>query len=263
MLTITQHMPKKKNIESLLKTLEQETTSVLNWFHINEMKSNDGKCHLIVANRENYSITLNNEVIDASDTVDLLGIKLDKNLNFNEHISDLVNGNQKLHPMARVSKYLNQEKLKIIMKTFIQSQFNYCPLTWVFHSRILNNKINKLHERALRLVYKNDNATFEELLEIDNSVTVHLKNLQKLATEMYKAKEQENAHELRNGRTWKNPNVRTVFCGVESVRYRGPKIRESLPNDIKEARSLAEFKIKIKKWKSPNCTCIHCKPWFY
>ena len=62
MLTITQHMPKKKNIESLLKTLEQETTSVLNWFHINEMKSNDGKCHLIVANRENYSITLNNEV---------------------------------------------------------------------------------------------------------------------------------------------------------------------------------------------------------
>ena len=117
--------------------------------------------------------------------MDLLGIKLDKNLNFNEHISDRVNGNQKLHPMARVSKYINQEKLKIIMKTFIQSQFNYCPL------RILNNKINKLHERALRLVYKNDNATFEELLKIDNSVTVHLKNLQKLATEMYKAKEQE------------------------------------------------------------------------
>ena len=40
-------------MESLLKTLEQETTSVLNWFHINEMKSNDDKCHLIVANREN------------------------------------------------------------------------------------------------------------------------------------------------------------------------------------------------------------------
>ena len=147
--------PSEKNIESLLKTLEQETTSVLNWFHINEMKSNDDKCHLIVANRENDSITLNNEVIDASDTVELLGIKIDKNLNFNEHISDLlVKGNQKLHAMARVSKYINQEKLKIIMKTFIQSQFNYCPLTWMFHSRILNNKINKLHERALRLVYK-------------------------------------------------------------------------------------------------------------
>ena len=64
-------------------------------------------------------------------------------------------------------------------------------------------------------MYKNDNATFEELLKIDNSVTVHLKNLQKLATEMYKAKEQENAHELRNGRTWENPNVRTVSCGIE------------------------------------------------
>ena len=82
--------------------------------------------------------------------MELLGIKLDRNLNFNEDISDLlVKGNQKLHAMARVSKYINQEKLKIIMKTFIQSQFNYCPLTWMLHSRILNNKINKLHKRAL------------------------------------------------------------------------------------------------------------------
>ena len=121
-------------------------------------------------------------------------------------------------------------------------------------------------------MYKNDNATFEELLELDNSVTIHQKNLQKLATEMYKAKnnlsplpmknlfkEQENAHELRNGRTWENPNVRTVCYGIESVRYRGPKIWESLPKDIKEAISLDEFKIKIKKWKSPNCTCRLCK----
>ena len=58
----------------------------------------------------------------------------------------------------------------------------------MFHSRILNNKIKKLHERALRLVYKNENLTFQDLLELDNSVTVHQKNLQKLSTEMYKAK---------------------------------------------------------------------------
>ena len=61
------------------------------------------------------------------------------------------------------------------MKTFIQSHFNYCSLTWMFHSRILNNKINKLHERALRLVYQNENLTFQDLLELDNSVTVHQK----------------------------------------------------------------------------------------
>ena len=142
---------------------------MLKWFNVNEMKSNDDKCHLIVANENNVSITLGNECIEAEDSVKHLGIKIDKNLNFNAHVSDLIRkGNQKLHALARMSRYINQDKLKIIMKTFIQSQFNYGSLTWMFHSRILNNKINKLHERALRLVYKNENLTFQDLLELDN-----------------------------------------------------------------------------------------------
>ena len=117
---------------------------VLKWFNVNEMKSNDGKCHLIVANQDNISITLGNECIGAEDSVELLGIKIAKNLNFNEHVSYLIRkGNQKLYALARISRYINQDKLKIIMKTFIQSQFNYCSLTWMFQSRVLNNKINK------------------------------------------------------------------------------------------------------------------------
>ena len=74
------------------------------------------------------------------------------------------------------------------MKSFVMSQFSYCPLVWMFCTRTLNNKINRLHERALRLVYDDDNLTFEELLEKDNSVTVHDRNLQKLACEMFKIK---------------------------------------------------------------------------
>ena len=63
---------------------------VLKWFNVNEMKSNDDKCHLIVANQDNISITLGNECIEAEDSVELLGITIDKNLNFNEHVSDLI-----------------------------------------------------------------------------------------------------------------------------------------------------------------------------
>ena len=74
------------------------------------------------------------------------------------------------------------------MKTFIESQFNYCPLLWMFHSRKLNNRINKLHERALRTVYKDDDLTFEQLLQKDNSFTIHERNLQKLAILMYQVK---------------------------------------------------------------------------
>ena len=93
-----------------------------------------------------------------------------------------------LYALARISHFMEKNKLRIIMKAFIESQFGYCPLIWMFHSRSLNNRINHLHERALRLVYKNYTASFEELLSKDNSFTVHHKNLQKLAIEMFKVK---------------------------------------------------------------------------
>ena len=74
------------------------------------------------------------------------------------------------------------------MKSFIESQFKYCPLVWMFHSRELNNKINNLHERALRIVYKDNKSTFNEFLTKDNSVSIRYHNLQTLATKMFKGK---------------------------------------------------------------------------
>ena len=82
-----------------------------------------------------------------------------------------------------------QKKRRILMKAFITSQFSYCPLVWMFHNRTLNNRINKIHERALRLVYKNETfLSFDDLLKRDRSVSIHQKNLQILATEICKTK---------------------------------------------------------------------------
>ena len=58
----------------------------------------------------------------------------------------------------------------------------------MFHSRNLNNKINKIHQRSLRIVYNDDTSSFDELLRKDNSVSIHHRNIQALAIEMYKAK---------------------------------------------------------------------------
>ena len=158
------------------------------------------------------------------------------------------------------------------MRAFIQSQFNYCPLVWMFHNRTLNNKINKLHERALRLVYKNDDLGFDELLKLDNSVTVHQRNLQRLAIEMYKVKHniaplpfqeifesQNYSREIRNERSWEVPKVRTVAYGTESIRYRGPATWELIPDNIRKSETLMLFKEKIKSWKATNCACRLCK----
>ena len=72
----------------------------------------------------------------------------------------------------------------MLMNAFFKSQFSYCPLVWMFHSRTPNNRINKLHERCLRIIYNNKVSSFEDLLELDRSVSVHTRNLQTLAIEM-------------------------------------------------------------------------------
>ena len=135
-----------------------------------------------------------------------------------------------------------------------------------------NNKINRIHERALRLVYQN-NLSFSELLDLDNSVTVHQKTLQVLVTEIYKVKhgitleimknifEQQNpSYNLRSAcNQFRRENIKTVHYGLQSVRYLGPKIWELVPNNIKYSNSLSKFKKVIKSWKREACPCRLCK----
>ena len=179
---------------------------------------------------------------------------------------------QKLHALARISHFISTDKLKLLMKAFIDSQFNYCPLVWMFHNRNLNNRINKIHERALRLVYKNPNCSFEELLQKDKSFTIHDRNLQKLAIEMFKVKNnlspvimkeifemREPTHNLRNNRCWLTHNVRTEYFGKETITYRGPKVWEMLPSSLQNIKTLTEFKNQVKSWKPEGCTCRLCK----
>ena len=72
------------------------------------------------------------------------------------------------------------------MNAFFKAQFNYCPAVWIFHSRSLNNKINRLHEHRLRIIYNDKHSNFEELLIKDNSVSIHHNNIHALAIEIYK-----------------------------------------------------------------------------
>ena len=83
---------------------------------------------------------------------------------------------------------MNLSKRKALVKTFVVSQFNYCPLVWMFHRRKLNHHINSIHERALRVTYQDSQSTVLQLLQNDNSVTIHQRNLEVLTTEIFKAK---------------------------------------------------------------------------
>ena len=127
-------------------------------------------------------------------------------------------------------KLSNKSKLRLIMNAFFSFQFGYCPLVWMFHNRRYNNKINRLHERMLRIVYKDYKSSFAELLSEDKSFTVHHKNVQKLAIEMYKVKnelcpkimldlfkEVTHPYNLRNGLICGSYKIKTVRYGTETV----------------------------------------------
>ena len=264
----------EKTMDSLLNSLELDTEILVKWFRDNYLKLNADKCHLLVSGHsKDIYINVEEEIIECEPSVKLLGVTLDSKLNLNEHVSKICKkASQKLHALARISNYICQDKLRMIMKAFIESQFGYCPLVWMFHSRTLNNRINRLHERALRLVYKNTNLTFEELLRKDNAFSIHHRNLQKLAIEIYKVKNnlsptlmkevfpvRDIPYNLRCLNPFHSKNINTVYNGTETISFRGPKTWKLVPDDLKNAASLSEFKSKIKQWEPKGCTCRLCK----
>lgn len=264
------------DIKNLFLRLEHDCMLTIDWFEINYMKLNTDKCHLLFSGNkyEHTWVKLDNDKIWEENKVKLLGITIDKQLKFDNHVLNICSkAGRKLSALTRMLKELSFDKKRIVLKAFVESQFSYCPLVWMFHSRELNTKINRLHERALRLVYNDFSSSFENLLDRDKSFSIHHRNIQYLAMEMYKVvhgltigtlaefftRNQSDGPYLRSESDFKQPQVRTELKGKNSIRYLGPLIWNSIPIEIKNTESFEDFKRLIKKWKPENCPCRLCK----
>ena len=137
----------------------------------------------------------------------------------------------------------------------------------------MNNRINTLHEKALRLVYTNKpNLSFDDLLKEDKSVKIHRKDLQVLATEIYKVKNnlgpkimvdifhcKEEPYNRRNNSIIQRQANRRVYFGTESISFLAPKLGELIPREVKQAKSLDFFKEKIKSCTTDKFSSGLCK----
>ena len=138
------------DIPTVISELQTISAKVFNWFGNSHIKANPSKCHLLLSTKSPEVVSIGGIQIKSSRAETLLGITIDSELNFDNHQSTMCNKvSRKINALGRIANYMSLEKRRIVIKTFIESQFNYCPLIWMFHSRTINNKINRLHERAL------------------------------------------------------------------------------------------------------------------
>ena len=128
------------NLEEVIKKLELSTNNLFEWFKNNHMKANADKCHLLVTRDTDVTTEIREFDVKNSREENILGVKIDTELSFENHVSSLrKKTSRKLHALPRVVNFMDLAKRKSLMKAFITSQFNYCPLIWMFHGRELNN----------------------------------------------------------------------------------------------------------------------------
>ena len=99
--------------------------------------------------------------------------------------------------LLRITRFLDENKRKLLRDSYVISQFNYCPVVWMFFQRQSNHMINRIHESTVRIAYDYI-SSFDNLLIKDHSITIHQKNIQALAVEIYKTQNGVNPIFMKN-----------------------------------------------------------------
>ena len=155
------------------------------------------------------------------------------------------------------------------MKAILFSQFGYCSLLWMNDNRTLINRINSLHEEGLWLVYNDLKLSFHQLLEKDNSVSIHQRNL---STEIFKVHNniaaeimkdvfeiKDNQYDFRKDLRLQSRYVNTGLHGTETIISLRTQIWNLVTKTSKYSKSFSKFKKNIRKWTTKECPCCLCK----
>ena len=143
------------------------------------MNANSDKCHLITSKQSCMNLKIGNINIENNTCEKLLGVKVDNKLNLSEYLDGIIKkASRKVSALSRMFPVMDLTKRRLLMNSFFSPQLSYCPLIWMCHSRTVNNKINKLHERCVRIICNDKKSSFKKLLEIDKSAPIYIKNLQ-------------------------------------------------------------------------------------
>ena len=206
------------------------------------------------------NICVNDVVIETKDNIILLGVVLDSKLNFSEHINSICKkASQRIGVLMRLRNLIPMKSKLILFKSAILPFLTYCHLVWHFCKASDTRKLERLQQRGLGAVFKDNNSTYEQLLEKADLPTLLNSRLQDLCILMYKVKhklcptyvsnifkEPNSNYNLRQA-DFSIPRYETVTYGKHSIRYLGPKLWTKLPKNIRDVTTLTSFKSKIRQ----------------
>ena len=227
---------------------------------------------MILGDKQNtpFVLNINGKEINNSREIKLLGIVIDNQLKFKKHIENLCKkASFKLHALRRIRKFLTVEKARILANAFINSQFNYTPLTWMFASKTAINKILRIHNRTLQVVCGEYHKSNKELLQINNDISIHQKHLCILILVVYKSIMQFNPafmwhcfntnpilYNLRKGSRLLIPPAKSMNFGTNSVTFRGNLLWNNLPLRLKNSQTIGDFKSELKNLGKTHCVSL-------
>ena len=241
------------------------------------MKANPSKFQAISfgkrGTRDITNFTFENTTIHCENSVVLLGIEIDHSLTFNTHIANICKKSaRQLAVLKRLGHLLTRQGKLAIFKSFITSNFNYCPLIWHFCSQSSTKKLEKIQERALRFIYNDYSSTHHDLLKTANTEHLHVKRIKEMACEVFKIVNNIapsfiqnlitlkcSQYSMRKENTAVVPKANTSKYGLKSFVHDGPRVWNSLPNEMRKTFNYGEFRRLIRNWDGPSCNCSICR----
>ena len=247
------------------ETINQELKIASMWFSNNNLILNPDKCKsMMISNKiqiDDLTFAINGKPIPRVDSLELLGIVVEKSLYFSNHISKIAKKvGKQLDVLSRFKKILSRSTKLCLYKSFIIPHFSYCSSVWQNCLKADSNKLEKLNERALRYIYKDFGTDYQILagsnggtledrrkIEILNIVFKALNNLlPSYITNMFESR--ENIKNLRGTNMLVLPRVNTTRYGLKSTVYVACKEWNALPDDIRNIVQLKDFKRAVRNF---------------
>ncbi len=248
-------------LQEAIQKLVADGNISIDWFSPNDMQANPSKFQFLTTNDCNISLSIYGATIEQDKVVKLLGVHIDNKLDFKFHVSEVCRkAGRQLNALRRQSKLLNFRARMKVFNSFIRAHLNFCPLVWVNRNKTDLSRLEKVQERALRLVFNDKGSSYTDLLQRARVPSVLVRWRRLLLIEVFKAlngvsppyiqelfREKDVPYNLRSSKIVIQPRCKTTTHGISSLSYQGAKLWNNLPENVKGAPSVKEFKTLVEK----------------